>query len=145
MVANVGDDEYGRLSVSAQHYADCEIVESVPNTAFDPQPAVQSAIVRLLPRTPDYEVDDEQFFLDFVKAILPSVARRFATGFATPPTFRGLGIPTLSLRRPTRRFSVDGLANSHPRSSPRWQQSRPTTVGRRVVSSPRGSESTDGD
>ena len=69
MVAAVGDDDYGRLSVSAQHYADCEIVESVPNTAFDPQPAVQSALVRLTPREPDYVVDDEAFFLRFVKAI----------------------------------------------------------------------------
>ena len=69
MVAAVGDDDYGRLSVSAQHYADCEIVESVPNTAFDPQPAVQSAVVRLTPREPDYVVADEAFFLRFVKAI----------------------------------------------------------------------------
>ena len=69
MVAAVGDDDYGRLSVSAQHYADCEIVESVPNTAFDPQPAVQSALVRLTPRDPEYSVADEAFFLRFVKAI----------------------------------------------------------------------------
>ena len=69
MVAAVGDDDYGRLSVSAQHYANCEIVESVPNTAFDPQPAVQSAIVRLTPREPDYAVDNEAFLLRFVKAI----------------------------------------------------------------------------
>lgn len=69
MVADVGEDDYGRLSVSAQHYADCEIVESVPNTAFDPQPAVQSALVRLTPREPEYNVDDEEFFLRFVKAI----------------------------------------------------------------------------
>ena len=69
MVAVVGDEDYGRLSVSAQHYADCEIVESVPNTAFDPQPAVQSALVRLTPREPEYSVADEAFFLRFVKAI----------------------------------------------------------------------------
>jgi 16S rRNA (adenine1518-N6/adenine1519-N6)-dimethyltransferase len=69
MVASVGDDDYGRLSVSAQHYADCEIVESVPNTAFDPEPAVQSALVRLTPRDPEYTVADEEFFLRFVKAV----------------------------------------------------------------------------
>ena len=69
MVADVGTDAYGRLSVSAQHYANVELVERVPNTAFDPQPAVQSAIVRLTPREPDYTVDDEQFFLRFVKAL----------------------------------------------------------------------------
>lgn len=69
MVASAGTDDYGRLSVSAQHYADVEIVEHVPKEAFDPQPAVQSAIVRCTPRDPDYEVANEEFFLRFVKAL----------------------------------------------------------------------------
>ena len=69
MVASAGESEYGRLSVSAQHYAAVEIVERVPKEAFDPQPAVESAIVRCTPRDPDYEVGDEAFFLRFVKAL----------------------------------------------------------------------------
>ncbi|WP_435095812.1 16S ribosomal RNA methyltransferase A [Halarchaeum sp. P4] len=69
MAAGVDDDAYGRLSVTAQHYADIEVVETVPKEAFDPQPRVQSAIVRATPRDPDYEVEDEAFFLDFVKAL----------------------------------------------------------------------------
>lgn len=93
MVAEVGDDDYGRLSVSAQHYADCEIVESVPNTAFDPQPAVQSAIVRLLPRDPDYDVDDEQFFLDFVKAIFTQRRKTIRNGIRNTAHISGLDDP----------------------------------------------------
>jgi len=69
MVADPGTSEYGRLSVTAGHYADAEIVERVPKEAFDPQPAVESAVVRLTPRDPAYEVDDEEFFLLFVKAV----------------------------------------------------------------------------
>jgi len=69
MVASAGESEYGRLSVSAQHYAAVEIAERVPKEAFDPQPAVESAVVRCLPRDPDYEVADEAFFLRFVKAL----------------------------------------------------------------------------
>ncbi|PHQ37581.1 16S rRNA (adenine(1518)-N(6)/adenine(1519)-N(6))-dimethyltransferase [Halorubrum persicum] len=69
MVASAGDAEYGRLSVSAQHYAAVEIVERVPKEAFAPQPAVESAVVRCTPRDPDYEVGDEAFFLRFVKAL----------------------------------------------------------------------------
>ncbi|MFB6302142.1 MAG: 16S ribosomal RNA methyltransferase A [Haloferacaceae archaeon] len=69
MVAEPGTADYGRLSVSAQHYAAVEIVERVPPEAFDPQPAVESAMVRATPRAPDYDVDDEAFFLDFVKAV----------------------------------------------------------------------------
>jgi 16S rRNA (adenine1518-N6/adenine1519-N6)-dimethyltransferase len=69
MAADPGTSEYGRLSVGAQHYADVELVERVPKEAFDPAPAVQSAVVRTTPRTPDYTVDDEAFFLAFVKAL----------------------------------------------------------------------------
>ncbi|MDH5019869.1 16S ribosomal RNA methyltransferase A [Halobacterium rubrum] len=69
MAAEPGTSDYGRLSVAAQHYADVELVETVPPEAFDPQPRVESAVVRLTPREPDYEVGDEAFFLDFVKAL----------------------------------------------------------------------------
>jgi 16S rRNA (adenine1518-N6/adenine1519-N6)-dimethyltransferase len=69
MVAAAGTDDYGRLSVGAQHYADVEIVEPVPKEAFSPPPAVESAVIRATPRDPDYEVADETFFLDFVKAV----------------------------------------------------------------------------
>ena len=69
MAAEPGTSEYGRLSVAAQHYADVELVETVPREPFDPQPRVESAVVRLRPREPDYEVADEAFFLDFVKAL----------------------------------------------------------------------------
>ncbi|QSG02716.1 16S ribosomal RNA methyltransferase A [Natranaeroarchaeum sulfidigenes] len=69
MAASAGSDEYGRLSVSAQHYADVEVVETVPREAFSPPPEVESAIVRTTPREPEYEVTDEEFFLGFVKAV----------------------------------------------------------------------------
>jgi 16S rRNA (adenine1518-N6/adenine1519-N6)-dimethyltransferase len=69
MAADPGTDDYGRLSVSSQHYATVEVVEVVPPEAFSPPPAVESAIVRTTPRDPEYEVDDEAFFLDFVKAV----------------------------------------------------------------------------
>ncbi|ELZ13519.1 16S ribosomal RNA methyltransferase KsgA/Dim1 family protein [Halovivax asiaticus JCM 14624] len=69
MVAEPGTSDYGRLSVSTQHYAAVEIVETVPPEAFSPPPAVDSAIVRTEPRAPSYEVADETFFLRFVKAL----------------------------------------------------------------------------
>jgi len=69
MVAEPDTADYGRLSVTARHYADAELVEEVPREAFDPQPCVESAVVRLTPRDPDYEISDEAFFLDFVKAL----------------------------------------------------------------------------
>lgn len=68
MAAEPGTAAYGRLSVTAGHYATVDIVEPVPREAFDPQPAVDSAIVRTLPREPVYEVPDDDLFLALVKA-----------------------------------------------------------------------------
>ena len=69
MAADTATDDYGRLSVTAQHYADVEVVEPVPKEAFSPPPEVESAVVQTTPREPDYEVEDEEFFLRFVKAV----------------------------------------------------------------------------
>ena len=51
ITASPGTKTYGRLSVMMQTYCDTEQLMSVPPEAFDPQPAVQSAIVRLTPYT----------------------------------------------------------------------------------------------
>ena len=93
MAASAGDSAYGRLSVSAQHYADVEVVERVPKEAFDPQPAVESAVVRCVPRDPAYAVGDEAFFLRFVKALFTQ--RRKTTRNAVRKTahISGLGDP----------------------------------------------------
>ena len=69
MAAKPGGSEYGRLSVTAGHYADVEIVEPVPPEAFDPQPAVDSAVVRTRPRDPEYDVPDDEFFMRFLRAV----------------------------------------------------------------------------
>ena len=69
MVAEPGTDAYGRLSVTVGHYADVEIVEPVPKAAFSPPPAVESAVVRVVPREPTYEVPDDERFMALVRAI----------------------------------------------------------------------------
>jgi 16S rRNA (adenine1518-N6/adenine1519-N6)-dimethyltransferase len=69
MAADPGTSEYGRLSVTAGHYADVEVVEHIPPEAFDPQPAVESAVVRTTPREPAYDVPDDEFFMRFLRAV----------------------------------------------------------------------------
>jgi 16S rRNA (adenine1518-N6/adenine1519-N6)-dimethyltransferase len=69
MAADPGTDDYGRLSVTAGHYADVEIVETVPAEAFSPPPAVESAVVRTRPREPAYDVPDEELFMDFLRGV----------------------------------------------------------------------------
>ena len=49
MSANVGDKNYGRLSLMLQYYCQAEKLFDVSPQAFTPQPKVNSAIVRLTP------------------------------------------------------------------------------------------------
>ena len=49
IIANVGDVQYGRLSVLCNLISDTKILFDVPNTAFVPRPKVQSAVVQIIP------------------------------------------------------------------------------------------------
>jgi len=49
IVAKVGDEQYGRLSVLTDLVSDAKILFDVPNTAFVPRPKVQSAVVQIIP------------------------------------------------------------------------------------------------
>ncbi len=93
MVAEPGTSEYGRLSVSTGHYAACEIVETVPREAFSPPPAVESAVVRALPRDPEYEVRDDAFFLDFVKALFTQRRKTLRNAIRNTAHISGLSDP----------------------------------------------------
>ena len=93
MAAKPGSDDYGRLSVSARHYADVEVVEPVPREAFSPPPDVESAIVRTTPRDPDYEVDDPGFFLRFVKAVFTQRRKTMRNAVRNTAHISGLDDP----------------------------------------------------
>jgi len=93
MAAEPGTSEYGRLSVSAGHYAAVEVVEPVPPTAFSPPPAVESAVVRTTPRDPDYEVADEAFFLRFVKAVFTQRRKTIRNAIRNTAHISGLDDP----------------------------------------------------
>lgn len=99
MVAEPGTAEYGRLSVSSQHYADVEIVEIVPPEAFSPPPAVESAVVRTRPRTPSYDVTDEEFFLRFVKALFTQRRKTVRNAVRNTAHISGLTDPAAVVER----------------------------------------------
>ncbi len=93
MTASPGSGSYSRLSVTAQHYADVEIVEPVPATAFSPQPAVESAVVRAVPRTPAYEVPDDDVFLGVVRAIFTQRRKTLRNAIRNTTHISGIGDP----------------------------------------------------
>ncbi len=91
MAADPGSEEYGRLSVTAGHYADVEVVEPVPPAAFSPPPAVDSAVVRTTPREPAYDVPDDDFFLQFLRAVFTQRRKTMRNAVRNTAHISGLG------------------------------------------------------
>jgi len=90
MVAEVGDDDYGRLSVTIAYKADVEMLERVPPTAFAPPPKVESAVVRVTPRPPPFHVEDEAFFLATVQALFGQRRKTIRRALQNQKTSLGL-------------------------------------------------------
>jgi len=93
MAAEPDTPEYGRLSVTAGHYADVEVVEPVPPTAFEPPPAVESAVVRCEPREPDYDLPDEAAFMDLVRACFTQRRKTMRNAVRNTTHISGLSDP----------------------------------------------------
>lgn len=49
LTAEMGSEDYGRLSVMTHYFCECDYLFTVPPDAFDPPPKVESAMVRLVP------------------------------------------------------------------------------------------------
>jgi 16S rRNA (adenine1518-N6/adenine1519-N6)-dimethyltransferase len=60
MVSKAGGSEFSRLSVMLQARYDMELVLEVPPEAFDPQPKVNSAVVRMIPKQ-DFNLSNAQW------------------------------------------------------------------------------------
>lgn len=70
LAAPPGSKTYGALSVNVQAVASVELLKHVPPTAFHPPPAVDSAVVRVVPRdAPAIRPDEEEHFRLFVQQV----------------------------------------------------------------------------
>ena len=68
VVASPGSREYGALSTNVQAVAGAELLFRVPAGAFRPPPKVESAVVRIVPRSdPVVREDEENAFRAFVQ------------------------------------------------------------------------------
>jgi len=68
LVASVGSEEYGWLTVVTNQSAEVELLDAVTKVMFYPQPEVDSVIVRLKPwSTKPFEVKDPAFFVRLMK------------------------------------------------------------------------------
>jgi 16S rRNA (adenine1518-N6/adenine1519-N6)-dimethyltransferase len=67
ITARPGGREFGYFSVECQLFAEPEYLFTVPPGAFRPPPKVDSAVIRLTPRSA-LPIDDPEAFLTFVSA-----------------------------------------------------------------------------
>ncbi|HEX2022796.1 MAG TPA: 16S rRNA (adenine(1518)-N(6)/adenine(1519)-N(6))-dimethyltransferase RsmA [Candidatus Thermoplasmatota archaeon] len=85
LVAKPDTSDYGRLSVNAARRARVSIVARVPPGAFDPPPRVDSAIVRIEPRPPAFEVADEALYARVVEAAFGQRRKKISNALASLP------------------------------------------------------------
>lgn len=70
IISGPGTKSYGALSVNVQAVATTEIIRLVPPGAFKPPPKVDSAVIRIVPRTdPLITADEVDPFRRFVQAL----------------------------------------------------------------------------
>jgi 16S rRNA (adenine1518-N6/adenine1519-N6)-dimethyltransferase len=96
MVAEPSSADYGRLSIMLQRRFHLEWLLDVPPTAFNPPPKVDSAVVRLIPKTPAEIVAlDEALFARVVAAAFSQrrkTLRNTLGSLLKPDDFVALGI-----------------------------------------------------
>jgi 16S rRNA (adenine1518-N6/adenine1519-N6)-dimethyltransferase len=83
LVAAVGSEDYGWLTVVACHSAEVELLDAVPKSMFYPQPKVDSVIVRLKPwKTAPFGVKDEAFFMRIVRWLFTQRNKKLSNALA---------------------------------------------------------------
>ncbi len=97
LCAGADDDAYGRLSVSVAARADVEWIVHVGSGAFKPAPKVESAVVRITPRAPDFEVLDWQKF-DLVVRLAFSQRRKTIHNSLKPLNIVWANVPEIDPR-----------------------------------------------
>jgi len=77
LVAPIGCQNYGWLTVLTYYHFDVELLDDVPKSFFYPQPEIDSIIVRLKPKPqPPFKLKDEVFFVRLVQALFTQRNRK---------------------------------------------------------------------
>ena len=118
LAASVGSKDYGRLTVTIYYRADVELLDYVPRTMFYPPPDVDSMMVRLKPRDPPFQVDNEETFFELVRTLFTQRNRKVRNGL----------IPFLRKHEITGKEGVE-LADSTIYSAKRVRELAPEDFG----------------
>ena len=83
LVAPVGSEEYGWLTVVTSQGAEVQFLDPVPKTMFYPQPEVDSVIVSIKPWcTKQFEVTDTSFFVHLAKWLFTQRNKKLANAIS---------------------------------------------------------------
>jgi 16S rRNA (adenine1518-N6/adenine1519-N6)-dimethyltransferase len=89
LVASVGSDDYGWLTVLTYYHVECELLDEVPKSMFYPQPEVNSVIARLSPKhSPPFILKDEKPFTRLVQSLFTQRNRKVRN--AVLPFLKGI-------------------------------------------------------
>jgi len=87
IAAPPGSPDYGAFSVFVQYHAEVDIVMTVSRRVFYPAPDVDSAVIRLKPRTkPPVDVADEALFSRVVRAAFGQRRKSLVNALSGDPT-----------------------------------------------------------
>jgi 16S rRNA (adenine1518-N6/adenine1519-N6)-dimethyltransferase len=93
LVASVGSEDYGWLTVLTDYHAEVETLDYVPKWTFYPQPKIDSAIIRLEPKNPrPYSLRNEELFKQLLRSCFAKRNRKvknavlsYVRGFCNVP------------------------------------------------------------
>lgn len=121
LVAEVGQDAYGRLGAARAYWARAEYLETVPASAFSPRPDVASALVRLIPlAAPPFPVSSPRAYEDLLRILFST--RRKTIRATLRHQARALGLPDAA--------AADGVARRWGLADERPEAVAPADFGR---------------
>jgi len=97
LVAKPGTSSYSRISVMAGYRSEAKIVKHVSKGCFHPVPKVDSAIVEIVPRPPEFEILDEHTFRETVRMLFSHKNRKVRNGIMAEHD--GLGLDKEQARK----------------------------------------------
>ena len=120
LVASVGTEGYGWLTVVVYCHLEVELLDKVPKSMFYPQPEVDSIIVRLKPKkSPPFLLKDKALFKQLVQALFTQRNRKV----------RNAVLPFLKSKHVTTAENAVKLADSLPFHDKRVRELAPEDFG----------------
>jgi len=120
LVASIGSEDYGWLTVFTYYHVEVELLDAVPRWVFYPQPEVDSLIIRLKPRKlPPFKLKNEVLFRQMVQSLFTQRNRKV----------RNAILPFIKGARAMTEEKADELAEALPFHDKRVRELAPEDFG----------------